>query len=227
MVSQKSNLKSFAPPRIALIHALAESVAPINQAFLDLWPQAKLTNLLDDSLSADLAASDRGLDQPMHDRFMALSNYALSTGADGILFTCSAFGACIEAVQTRWPNIPILKPNQAMITEIEAAGFERIGLLASFGPTLASMPGEFSPKLSIQPQLCVGALQALKGADAKRHDAIIVNHALDLKAAGVQALAIAQYSMARAAGLVREATGLPVFTTPESAVREIRTQLRA
>jgi aspartate/glutamate racemase len=227
MVSQKSILKSCAPPRIALIHALAESVAPINEAFSLLWPQAKLMNLLDDSLSADLAASGGGPDQPMHDRFMVLSNYALSIGADGILFTCSAFGPCIEAVQSHWPSIPILKPNEAMIAEIEAAGYERIGLLASFGPTLASMPAEFSPKLSIEPSLCVGALEALKSADVKRHDAIIFDHALALQATGVQALAIAQFSMARAAGLVREATGLPVFTTPESAVREIRTQLRA
>ncbi len=227
MDSQKNILNPVAPLRIALIHALAESVAPINEAFSRLWPQAKLMNLLDDSLSGDLAASGNGLDQPMHDRFMALSNYAFSTGAQGILFTCSAFGSCIEAVQARWPTIPILKPNQAMIAEVEAAGFERIGLLASFGPTLASMPAEFSPKLSIEPSLCMGALEALKGGDAKRHDAIIVDHALALKAAGVQALAIAQFSMARSAGPVREAAGLPVFTTPESAVRAIRTRLHA
>ena len=44
-------------PRIALIHALSHSVDPINQAMASDWPEATRMNLLDDSLSADLAAS--------------------------------------------------------------------------------------------------------------------------------------------------------------------------
>ena len=39
--------------RIALIHALMHSVAPINSAFERDWPQAQRMNLIDDSLSAD------------------------------------------------------------------------------------------------------------------------------------------------------------------------------
>ena len=58
--------------RIALIHALAHSVAPINIAFARDWPEAQRMNLLDDSLSADLAAGGRGLDAAMHERFMRL-----------------------------------------------------------------------------------------------------------------------------------------------------------
>ena len=42
--------------RIALIHALAHSIAPINAELARAWPDAKRMNLLDDSLSADLAA---------------------------------------------------------------------------------------------------------------------------------------------------------------------------
>jgi hypothetical protein len=41
--------------RITLIHALKHSIAPIEAAFARLWPAARLMNLLDDSLSADLA----------------------------------------------------------------------------------------------------------------------------------------------------------------------------
>ena len=40
--------------RVALIHALSHSVAPINEAFARDWPEALRMNLLDDSLSADL-----------------------------------------------------------------------------------------------------------------------------------------------------------------------------
>ena len=43
--------------RITLIHALAHSIAPINEALAHDWPEAERMNLLDDSLSADLAAA--------------------------------------------------------------------------------------------------------------------------------------------------------------------------
>ena len=96
--------------RIALIHALAHSPGPINAALARDWPEALRMNLLDDSLSADLARSGR-LDGPMTQRFLALADYAVGCGADGILFTCSAFGPCIEAAARRHAAIPVLKPN--------------------------------------------------------------------------------------------------------------------
>ena len=46
-----------------------------------------------------------------------------------------------------------------------------------------------------------------------------------LAAAGCSVIALAQFSMARAAPAVRDALGLPVLTTPESAVRALRARL--
>jgi len=117
--------------RIALIHALNHSVAPINEAFARDWPEATRMNLLDDSLSADLAQRGTGLDAAMHARFMALADYAVGTGAEGILFTCSAFGTCIDAVAARYPQMPVLKPNEAMVAEAQGGsgpGCTRIAL---------------------------------------------------------------------------------------------------
>ena len=116
-------------------------------------------NLLDDSLSADLSRSG-GLDRRMTARFLALGHYAASTGADAILFTCSAFGPCIEAVTRDLAPMPVLKPNEAMIEEAVALG-RRIGLLASFPLTLATMPPEFPAGVEVVPQLAEGALAAL------------------------------------------------------------------
>ena len=77
--------------RIALIHALQHSLPPIAASFAKLWPEAELMNLLDDSLSADLAR-EGGLTRGMTERFLKLGRYATGSGADAILFTCSAFG---------------------------------------------------------------------------------------------------------------------------------------
>ena len=207
-------------PRIALIHALAHSVAPVNEAFERAWPEAVRMNLLDDSLSADLAR-EQGLDERMNERFLALGDYAFRTGASALLFTCSAFGPCIDAVARRWPQHPVLKPNEAMVAEA-AAGQGKLGLLATFGPTLASMPPEFPQGMELELALAEGALDALNAGDAQRHDELIVVQACSLRDRGCTRIALAQFSMARARSACEAATGLPVLTTVDSAVRALR-----
>ncbi|HEX6705712.1 MAG TPA: aspartate/glutamate racemase family protein [Albitalea sp.] len=207
--------------RIGLIHALAHSVAPINEALARDWPEAQRMNLLDDSLSADLAAAG-ALDAPMHARFSRLARYAIDAGCDALLFTCSAFGPCIDAVKREHPDRPVLKPNEAMIDEATASGL-RVGLVASFAPTLRSMPAEFP--VAVEGEWAEGALAALDAGHPELHDERIAEAALRLKARGAQLIALAQFSMARAAGRVRERSGLPVLTTVDSAVRALRKRL--
>src|ERR1700709_1061239 len=88
--------RSIPAIRLSLISARAPSMPPSEAAFRRLWPEATLMNLLDDSLAADLAR-DGGLTPAMTDRFLSLARYAKISGSDAILFTCSAFGPCIEA----------------------------------------------------------------------------------------------------------------------------------
>jgi aspartate/glutamate racemase len=207
--------------RIALIHALSHSVAPINAAFARDWPEAQLMNLLDDSLSADLARGGRGLDEAMHERFQRLAQYAVDTGAQGILFTCSAFGSCIEAVARRHAGMPVLKPNEAMVAEA-VAGTGRLGLIATFKPTLESMPPEFPAGVELELALAEGALDALNAGDAARHDALVSAQAIALRDQGCTRIALAQFSMARARTACESASGLPVLTTVDSAVLALR-----
>lgn len=211
-------------PRIALIHALTHSVDPINEAMAREWPEATRMNLLDDSLSADLAASGRGLDAAMNQRFQDLADYAVGTGAEAILFTCSAFGPCIEAVARHYAPMPVLKPNEAMVADAVKAG-GRIGLIATFGPTLASMPPEFPDTVELQCALAEGALDALNRGDVETHDALIVDQATRLAAAGCTTIALAQFSMARARAACEQATGKRVLTTVDSAVTEMKRRL--
>src|SRR5256885_15670517 len=204
--------------RITLIHALKHSIVPIEASFARLWPDARLMNLLDDSLSADLAR-DGGLSDAMTERFLRLGRYAAGTGSDAILFTCSAFGSCIEAVARAQAPMPVLKPNEAMIEQAIAKG-RKIGLLSTFAPTLASMPREFPASVEIVPKLAEGALAALDRGDRAEHDRLVTEASKDLRHCDV--IALAQYSMAPAAGKVGEATGRPVLTTPDSAVMKMK-----
>ena len=209
--------------RIALIHALAHSPGPVQLEFERQWPECRLMNLLDDSLSADLADAG-GLDDAMYRRFQTLADYCVDTGADAILFTCSAFGPCIEAVAKRHSNIPVLKPNEAMIAEAARLG-TRIGLIASFPPTLRTMPKEFPAGVELDCELAEGALAALDDGAGTEHDQLVVAAAQRLQARGCGAIALSQFSMARAAEAVAAAVPLPVLTTVGSAVAELRARL--
>jgi Asp/Glu/hydantoin racemase len=211
--------------RIALIHALAHSVMPVNDALVREWPQAMRMNLLDDSLSADLAAAGR-LQPGMYRRFETLAQYAVDCGSDAILFTCSAFGPCIEQVARRHAPLPVLKPNEAMIADAAATG-RRIGLVVSFGPTIASMLPEFPANVQVEPALADGALAALNAGNAQLHDTLVSQAARDLARRGCGVIALAQFSMARARALVAQDTGLPVLTTVDSAVAALKSRLGA
>ena len=209
--------------RITLVHALKHSIVPIEASFAKLWPAAQLMNLLDDSLSADLARDGR-LTDAMTERFLKLGHYAVATGSDAILFTCSAFGPCIEAVARAHAPMPVLKPNEAMIEEAASKG-RKIGLLSSFPPTLASMPREFPDGIELVPKLAEGAMAALDRGDRATHDRLVVEASRDLRDCDL--IALAQYSMAPAAEMVAAASGRPVVTTPDSAVLKLKQMLRA
>ena len=202
--------------RIALVHATPAAVDPIKAAFAEAWPEPDLVNLLDDSLSRDRALTPE-LTGGIFSRFDALGRYAVSLGADAILFTCSAFGPAIERV-ARSLDMPVLKPNEAMIEQ--AARSRRVGLLSTFPPTLASMPAEFPAAVELVPKLAEGALAALDRGDRAQHDRLVVEASKDLCECDV--IALAQYSMAPAADQVAQATGRPVLTTPDSAVNKLK-----
>jgi Asp/Glu/hydantoin racemase len=160
----------------------------------------------------------------MTERFLQLGRYAAGTGSDAILFTCSAFGPCIEAVARAHAPMPVLKPNEAMIEQAVAKG-RKIGLLSTFPPTLASMPPEFPSSIELVPKLAEGAMAALDRGDRATHDRLVVEASNDLRDCDL--IALAQYSMAPAAERVAEVTGRPVLTTPDSAVMKLKGMLAA
>ena len=214
-------------PRIALIHATPVAIEPICDAFASSWPQARITNLLDDSLSADLAAEGR-LTGQMVDRFVTLARYCAGTGANAILFTCSAFGVAIEAARGA-VTVPVLKPNEAMFDEALEAG-RSLGLLSTFPPSIPSMVRELeaeatrrAARISIRSATIADAMSALQAGDAERHDRLITEATAEFKDCDV--LMLAQFSMARAAARLPRRSGQRVLTSPDSAVARLKREL--
>lgn len=216
-------------PRIALIHATPVAIEPIVNAFQQLWPAARTTNLLEDSLSADLAAEGR-LDDRMIERFVTLARYVRGCGADAILFTCSAFGPAIEAARAKL-DLPVLKPNEAMLDEALACG-TKIGIMGTFEPSIPSLKVEVEElarknrvELAIKTRVVHGALAALHEGQPAEHDRLIAAAAAEMS--DCDALILGQFSMASAADHIAAHAGRKVLTSPASAVMRLKAVLAA
>jgi len=210
--------------RIALIHAVTVAIAPVQEAFGQLWPEAECVNILDDSLSLD-RERDGVLTEAVTRRISALAEYGAATGAAGVLFTCSAFGEAIEAAATR-SSIPVLKPNEAMFEAALRMG-RRIGMLATFAPSVASMEEEFREiaeagggRARVETYCVPGAMAALKAGDGAEHDRLIAEAAP--RFADCDAVLLAHFSTSRAAPRITSVLDRPILTSPGSAVAKLK-----
>jgi Asp/Glu/hydantoin racemase len=214
----------MARPRIVLLHATPVAVQPITSAFKALWPEADTVNLLDDSLSPDRARMSE-LTDVMIERFVSFGRHSRFLGADGILVTCSAFGPAIEQL-AREVTIPVIKPNEAMFAKALKAG-KRIGMLATFKPSIATMEAEFDEFVtrdgvssSLRTVLVEGAMDSLRAGDAATHNRLIADRAPVL--GDVDAVMLAHFSTSIALEAVQSRLVQPVLTAPETAVRRMR-----
>ncbi|MCT7664139.1 aspartate/glutamate racemase family protein [Shinella kummerowiae] len=214
-----------AAPRIVLYHATPVAMEPVQSAMAKLWPQAEVVNLLDDGLTIDRAKEGPELSAALTERFVDFGRYAHRIGADGILVTCSAFGPAIEKMAAELP-VPVLKPNEAMFRAALAAG-KRIGMLATFGPAVATMEDEFAAmreeigsEASLDTTVVPDAIDRLRKGDAEAHNRLVAARAPDF--AGHDAIMLAHFSTSRAAEAVRAVVGIAVFSAPEAAVSRMR-----
>jgi aspartate/glutamate racemase len=225
-------------PRIALIHATPLAIAPVNASFQRLWPAAKRQNILDDSLSRDLAETGQ-LTADMVGRFIDLAQYAKRAGCQGILFTCSAFGEAIEAA-ARAVGIPCLKPNEAMFEDAlqlalrakpMATDDVNIGLVATFAASIESMREEFNVltanqarRVNLTGVYVPKAMDALAKGHAEEHHQLVT--------AAIEAMPdcdvvmLAQFSMAAAQAMAQSSTIAPILTSPDCAVLALQKRMK-
>jgi Asp/Glu/hydantoin racemase len=216
-------------PRIVLLHATPVAMQPVQTAFAKLWPEAETVNLLDDGLSLDRARED-DLSDALIDRFVDFGQYGRRMGAAGILITCSAFGPAIDKLAKSVP-IPVLKPNEAMFQAAIERG-SRIGMLATFAPSVGTMTEEFEEyleragkKATLTTIVVDDAIRLLKGGDAESHNRLVAARAPEF--AGYDAVMLAHFSTSRAAEDVRAVLDVPVLTAPDAAVERMRGLVKA
>jgi Asp/Glu/Hydantoin racemase len=213
--------------RVALIHAVHAAIAPVDAAFERLWPRAQRTHLIDAALPQDLEAAG-GITPAITACIMSLAEQALAAGAQGVLFTCSAFGAAIEAAAAR-TRVPVLKPNEAMFKAALASG-HRVGMLATYEPAVAGMAEEFHAlarragrEVQLETVLVPGALAAAMQGDIARHNQLVAEAAPRLAHCG--AIMLAHFSTSTARSAVQQTLGRDVWCAPEAAVLALKNAL--
>lgn len=213
--------------RIALIHATRLSMAPIDDAAEQLWPEAEFVSILDEGLSVDRAAKTQSV-TALNARIVNLARYAETLDPDGILYTCSAFGEGIEQAAGS-SRLPVLKPNEAMFEEAISLG-DRAVMIYTFPASVDGMEREFreeaarrGSEATIRSVLAEGARPALVDGNAAAHNTIIAETVRGITDADV--ILLAHFSMARARQEAQAATKTPVLTSPDSAVRHMRARL--
>jgi Asp/Glu/hydantoin racemase len=213
------------PPRIVLIHAVATAIPPIQHAFREDWPEARLSNLLDDDLMPAYTR-EGGLTPHITERICALALYAARTGADGILFTCSVFPQA-EDLAKQLVRVPLLKPDEAMIAAALDAGC-RIGIVATNPPAAPAAAAQIEAgakargiAIQVVQSVADGAFAAGNAGDRVTHDRMVVEAAQRI-ADQVDVLCLAQVSMALARAAVQAGAKVPVLTSPATAVARLK-----
>ncbi|HYC44907.1 MAG TPA: aspartate/glutamate racemase family protein [Burkholderiales bacterium] len=214
-------------PHIFLFSVHKDAMDAAVRVFAAEWPAARVSNLLDDSLFRWIREAG-GVVPEMYDVFRNLTRHMIGRGADGILFTCSAFRQVIDACIAEF-DVPILKPNDAMIEKALDAG-SRIAVIATVGPTIPSISVEIEDMAAARGQSvdlvpCVvdHAFDALAGGDAATHDRLVAERARGIR--DCDAIVLAQFTLSRAVPAVRAVTDVPIYNSPGAAVSRMREML--
>lgn len=216
-------------PNIVLFHVHKDAMEAAVRAFAEDWPEAKISNILEDGLFQWVRATG-GVVPEMYGAFQTLTRYAVERGAEGILYSCSAFGECIDACIAEF-GLPMLKPNDAMIEKALDHG-SRIAVVATVAATIPTISVEIEEMaakrgqtVELAPYVVDGAFDALAGGDAARHDRLVAEAAREI--ADCDVIALAQFTLSRAAPAVEMVTDIPVLNSPAAAVAKLRELLAA
>jgi len=209
-------------PIVALVHASRAAVDPVTNYFNRHAPHLDTVNLLDDGVMRMLAARDmqralRRLDAMIQTAWTEYEPVAA-------ILTCSALApSAMEILRRRSPVIT-MKIDEPMAQAAVCQG-TRIGVLASFPATVAATgdllhalaPGP----LRITSELAEEALRLLLAGDPGRHDLLLTEAFDRLAAHPLDAIVLAQVSMARLHETFQARTPIPVFSSLASCLQSV------
>lgn len=190
-------------------------------------PELEITNLLDDGLLRLLAAKEHAT---VEGRLAEMLTVAVRTyGAELVLVTCSSVTKGMVERLAPLFDLPLLKIDYPMAREAVAAGRRRIGVAATFPPTLvptsqliSEAAGEAGTEIEIIQEVVPAAYDALLAGDEALHDELLCAGVVRLAERRVDVIVLAQISMARVLPRLEEKIGVPVLSSLHTSLSAIR-----
>ena len=210
---------------VVAVHTAMSMVEPTKTLFAKYLPDVRLINIVDDSLIQDVIQAN-SVPWNVNRRLVNYYFMARDAGAEVIFNTCSSVGdVALHAREIL--DVPIVKIDDAMAEEA-ALKFKKIGVLATLQTTLEPtvrllnyFAGIHNKKCFIVESLATGAFEAARNGDRLKHDTLIIDAAKSI-AADVDAIVLAQGSMAGMEAKLSEITGKPILSSPERGVLSIQ-----
>ena len=207
---------------VAFIHASRAAIEPVANYYTAQAPDLDCVHLHDDGIMRFLAAQDSVRSER---RFLSMVDTARDTyGASLVVLTCSAVPReTMDSLRVA-AGIPLFKIDEPM-AQLAAACGKLIGVLATFPATLATtrrLLEEAEPGIAVVWELEENALKALLAGDRDRHDELFLAAAQRLAKREVEAVVMAQVSMARLQAEVERIVKVPVFNSLETSLAAVR-----
>lgn len=211
--------------KIYIVHTSLVSHAELQSLFKEIIPEAKVFNIVDDSLLNDVA--EHGSVTPkiigrVCDYFLA----AERNGADLIFSQCSSMGKAVD-IAKKLVSVPVVKVDEAMAEKaVELA--DRVGVVATVKSTMRpscdlvkSKAEEKGKKVEVVEYLVDGALDILmKENNRAKHNQLVLDMVRKAESE-CDVIVLAQGSMTV---LLPELGGIvkPVLTSPRLGVEMAR-----
>jgi hypothetical protein len=222
MLTMTRSRTQFAP-LIAVISGTPTAIAPAVAGLKEGFPGAAIWNILDDRLliEADQAG---GVDDRLRDRVIRLIEHAKAEGAEGVLLTCSMYASAARRFDGA--DVPVLGSDDAVFAAVLDTRFRNVLFVGSFESALVDAVERFGAFAAgdaphIETVVPEGAFAATKAGDSEALIESLVAGCRPFVGA-VDAVVLAQYSLAPAAEPLSSALGLPVLSGPLRAAALLR-----
>ncbi|XID93138.1 aspartate/glutamate racemase family protein [Paenibacillaceae bacterium WGS1546] len=201
---------------------------PLKAVFREVLPDARLVNIIDDSLIGDVVKAGH-IPPGVARRLVQYFRHGEEIGADVIVNTCSSVGEVADEAR-KLIGVPIVKIDDAMAAKA-ASAYGRVAVLATLPSTLrptlrliGTKAAELGRDVKLVNGLAEGAFEALTGGKPEEHDRILLETALRV-ARDADAIVLAQGSMARMEQALAAETGKPVLSSPRLGVEQVKATL--
>ncbi len=209
--------------RVVMIHAIAESIPPVNTAFGEVFPEAEVVNLLDEGLFLDF---DDHITPALRRRMSGLICYGAEHGANAVGLACSVYAPVVDSASDL-VDVPVVSSYGPVVEEALDHG-RRVGVIASVPATLrdseyylrrsATARGiELQPHLALAEDLIpVLRAEGVSGLERRLLEEV------EALAPSVDLVVLGQFSFAAAYAQVASKASVPVLSAPHSSARLLK-----